>query len=138
MIRKLFTATLNQDAAVSYVMPDDCVIVGLRWVLSGVSAIDGSYMRAELSFNAINQLSTNDTVNVIDQTEMALELTTSGGAMVNQNEYHPIPRTRLDAGEKLYLHTSGASVTTPRYTLFLYCEGGHADRTNKGGVRRGR
>ena len=132
MIHKLTTAT-SGDAAITFICPEDCQLIGVGWRFEGTAAVDGASMRAELSFLPTNQLTTNETVNVIDELRAGFEITTSGGGIVsvyeNTNLMGMGNPVKVEAGEKLYLNWALASVTG-RVTLFLYTSArtGHGKR----------
>lgn len=117
----LYTATFA-DAAQTFIAPRDGKIVGIRWAMTYKPAGDAASARAELSFAAASQFSTNEVNNVISQVEKETETLTSGGSSADHNEmiHLPIP-VPIEAGEKIYLHAavSGAAAGRIRVQLFI-------------------
>lgn len=133
MIHAFYTAATAQDAAVTWIAPEDTEIVAVRWCVDATSAVDGGNFQYELSFAAASQHTGNDIVNVIDALRGGVELTTSGAALIAINDTHVIPGgVRIEAGEKVYLHVNSTTFTV-RCRLFIYTS---ARTANKSSFRR--
>ena len=133
MIHAFYSAATAQDAAVTWIAPEDTEIIAVRWVIDGTVGADGGNAQYELSFSATSQHTGNDVVNVVDAARIGLELTTSGAARLDLNDSHSLPSpVRIEAGEKLYLHVQSSALTL-RCRLFIYT---NARTGNKSSFRR--
>lgn len=133
MIHRLYT-TASTDAAVTFICPDDTTITHVKWNSFHTAPTDGGTWKAELSFNALSQHTTNDIVNVIDSVCASYELLTSGHVrteFVMQQEI--IGGVAVEAGEKLYLHISNTGISSHATQLYIYTT---ARRASKSSTRR--
>lgn len=132
MIHRLYSSSAG-DAVVTWICPEDTSISHVRWVNAGLALVDGGTTKWELSFNAVQQHTVNDVVNVIDSAVLGVEITTSGGLRSDMNELHEIPGgVPVEAGEKVYLHvtsTNGVPITQ----CYVYTT---ARRASKSSTRR--
>ena len=119
-VYKLYTATVG-DAAASVDIIKSGKIVGLQWAVVGDLDADGESYAAELSISSSSGLTTNDTKSSIATIRQMTALLTSGAVATGINQFMPLPDVPVSEGERLYLHTSGTSITA---TLYIWVDDG--------------
>lgn len=123
-VMKLYAAT-SGDAVASIDVPDGGIIEGVQWAADSTAAGDAETLRAELSFASTSGFTSNDTRASITGIRNAMNFTTSGADSVGINMFVPM-EVEVQAGERLYLHTSNNATGTISCWIYLRLPGGGA------------
>lgn len=102
----------EESALANIDIPMDGVITAVDWDMCGNLDADGEEIRAELSFIATHQLTSNDVRGRISSVCAQISLTTSGAPVVGVNKFVGPMELPVAGGERLYLHASTTAGVT--------------------------
>jgi len=120
-VYSLYSAA-SQDAAAQIDIAEDGEIIGWSWAVWAVAGADGATLAAEISFGSQNSLTANDNRASIDVVRLIQEGTAAVNA-INKSSPSGV-RIPVQAGERIYLHTTVGTFTSGAYNVLLYVEQG--------------
>jgi len=112
----------TQDAVANIDIPEDGNLVGVQWSIDMDFDAESESLRAELSFIATGQLTTNDARGVISAVRGQLSFTTSGAMLAAINQAHALPNLQVSGGERLFINLVSASGVTSNINCLIYHE----------------
>jgi len=118
------TAGLDpHNAVVSADIQADGFIEGVLGILDGfgMDALSDN-AAAELSFMSTNTFGTNDTRGSIMMVRCRQNFLTSGGGANANNVFVAFGQKgiKVNAGERIYVHTQAAAGVTPKFVFYVY------------------
>ncbi len=121
IIKMFGVGTGGAEAAIAQIdVPSPGDIIGLQWAIRGSLAGADHFVDVQLSFRSTASFATNDDRGIISEVRVQNDLTTSGVALVEVNNYIQIPEVPIMGGERLYLHISATAAFAANVTCLVH------------------
>lgn len=111
----MYNATI--DTSVNIIVPEDGRLTGVDWMVAGDTDADGEYVLAELSMLSSTSYTQHDSRGVLSHDRLQVGVAGPG----YDNRFIPF-NLPFEAGERIYLHVTGAAGMAPVVFVTLHFE----------------
>lgn len=108
-----------QDGLVSVDIPQDGMILGIQYSVTGLLDAASEFLQIQLSFGS-SRSNVHDSRQVIWNGALFKFMTTSGTYQNELNGYCSLPDLPVGAGERLFVHLNGSAGVTSTVWLCLH------------------
>lgn len=126
-IYKLHSSVIG-DAAAQIDVRVDGRLEGVLISMSGDADADNEFVQCEIGFGSTNGFISNDTNNSIAGARLQNSMLTSGAIRSSIVQHVPC-NVRVEAGERIFLHTDASGLAS--FTVWLYVDDGSENKTSR-------